>query len=245
MAANLPLPKQIVAHGWWTIEGEKMSKSVGNVIAPLDLVNNYGLDQTRYFLMKAMPFGNDGDFSRDRVKEIVNADLANNIGNFAQRILSMIFKNLDGIIPEKNDNALDDETKKLFADLVYAVKTTKEIREGDVRFEQKIAEFNFYQMLNDLTAISSKCNEAIDKTEPWKLKNENPEKFKTTMYYFADAIRCIGIMLQPYCPEASEKLLDQLKIPASERSFAFINEDKCLKSGTKIDEPKGIFPRLI
>lgn len=245
MAAKLPVPKQIVAHGWWTIEGEKMSKSLGNVISPQELVNAYGLDQTRYFLLKAMPFGNDGDLSKDRLKEIVNADLANNIGNFAQRILSMIFKNLEGIIPAKKDEVLGAEEKALFDDLMYHVKITKNIREGNLRFEQRIMNFDFFGILNDLVAISSKCNEVIDKTEPWKLKSADPEKFATTMYYFAESIRCIGIMLQPYCPAAAGKILDILKIPESERTFEFINENIWLKSGTQIEEPKGVFPRII
>ena len=122
MAADLPLPKRIVAHGWWTIEGEKMSKSLGNVISPQEIVENYGLDQTRYFMMRAIPFGNDGDFSRRQLIETVNADLANNIGNLAQRTLSMIQKNCDGKVPEHRDfqHDLQSDAEKEDFDLMVA-----------------------------------------------------------------------------------------------------------------------------
>ena len=113
MAADLPLPKQVFAHGWWTIEGEKMSKSLGNAIAPADLVAEFGLDQTRWFLLREVPFGNDGNFSRDRMITVINSELANNIGNLAQRTLSMIAKNCGEAVPLRDDSKLAEQDKLL------------------------------------------------------------------------------------------------------------------------------------
>lgn len=238
MAADIPLPSKIVAHGWWTIEGEKMSKSIGNVIAPIELVENYGLDQTRYFLLKAMPFGNDGDLSKERLVEVCNADLANNIGNLAQRTLSMIQKNCEGKVPNFDKKYLTKDEEELF----YNCRITSDNKDG--RIEKHIKNFAFQDILFDIVKISSEANEYIDKKAPWTLKKEDPAHMKAVLYHLAEAVRNIAIMLQPFCPEATAKLLDQLSIPENERTFDNLTEEFALTAGTELPKPEGVFPRL-
>lgn len=229
MAAGLPLPDKIVAHGWWTIEGEKMSKSLGNVIAPVELVEDYGLDQTRYFLLKAMPFGNDGDLARDRLVEVCNADLANNIGNLAQRTLSMIQKNCDGKVPETTDG-----------------NSKSGVARGNIEdYGTYFESFEFNKAIEVTLSISSATNEYMDKNAPWTLRKEGKfEEMNNILYNIAEGIRYIAIMLQPFCPEASAKLLDQLAVPKDQRDFVNLTEKFALKSGTKLPKPEGVFPRL-
>lgn len=237
MAAGLPCPKKIIAHGWWLIEGEKMSKSIGNVISPDDLVESYGLDQVRYFMMKEVPFGNDGNFSRERLVEVVNADLANNIGNLAQRTLSMIAKNCNGKVPEHGKLTEADN------DLFEVAQVTKEITHSS-EYLQLTAEFKFNAIISSIIEIASKANEYIDRQEPWKLKKQDPQRMATVLYTLAEVVRCIAIMLQPFTPSAASKLLDQLAIEENARDFSALTPEHALKTGTPLAKPEGVFPRL-
>ena len=226
MAANLPLPKQIIAHGWWTAEGEKMSKSLGNVIAPRDLVNEYGLDQTRYFLMKAMPFGNDGDLARSQLVETVNADLANNFGNLAQRTLSMIAKNFEGRIPKP----------AVIEDFGWA--------EHFEKIQAEMKNFQFQNALNEIVLLGNKANEYVDKQAPWTLKKEGKiDEMGGVLYNLAEVVRKIFIMLQPFCPAAAEKLLDQLEVEKDKRGFEWLAKGQ-LKADVGLPAPAGVFPRI-
>jgi methionyl-tRNA synthetase len=228
MAAELPLPSKIIAHGWWTVEGEKMSKSLGNVISPYELVEKYGLDQTRYFLLRSMPFGNDGDLSSERLVEVVNAELANNIGNLAQRTLSQIFKNFEEKIPASNE-----ASNPLLAELPEVL----------AKIDAELKNFQYQNAMAEIIKLSSRANEYIDAKAPWTLRKEGKlEEMATVLYNLADAIRVVAILLQPFCPEASSKILEQLAVPENERSLASINTP--LKVGTQIVEPKGVFARL-
>lgn len=239
MAAELPLPRRVVAHGWWTIEGEKMSKSLGNVLSPDEMIAAAGgVDQLRYFMLKAMPFGNDGDFSRERMVEIINADLANNIGNLAQRTLSMIQKNCDGKVPVKDEAILEkDDNALLFHGYVDQQGTAKKERE-------KMAAGRFHEIIPGILQAAGEANEYIDRQEPWKLKKENPKRMASVLYHLAEEVRCIAIMLQPFCPTAAAKLLDQLAVPEDQRSFAHLTANYALKPGTLLPKPEGVFPRL-
>lgn len=225
MAADLPLPKKIVAHGWWTIEGEKMSKSLGNVIAPKDLINEFGLDQTRYFLMREVPFGNDGNFSREAMKLRINSDLANNIGNLAQRTLSMIAKNCGGKVPEKKkDKITEIDLKKI---------------------SSSIESCAFDKVLEGIVKYASDANEYIDKKAPWVLKKEGKtEEMDGVLYVLAECVRHIAILLQPFCPTAAAKILDQLAVPEDERMFKHLTEKYALEPGTELPKPEGVFPRF-
>ncbi len=233
MSAGLEVPKKIFAHGWWTIEGQKMSKSLGNVIAPHDLVERYGVDAARYFMLREVPFGNDGDFSHQAAINRINADLANGIGNLAQRTLSMIYKNCDERIPQPNE--FDSVDMKFLLN-------SKENMLTAVR--DNLDELKIHRALEEIMKIVSYADGYVDAQAPWTLRKEDPERMKTVLYVLAEVIRCLGIIMQPVTPASADKLLDQLKVPKDERTFEHINEKYALQPGTKIDKPEGIFPRI-
>lgn len=238
MAAGIELPKRVFAHGWWTIEGEKMSKSLGNVVAPGHLIEKYGLDQTRYFLIREIPFGNDGNFSRTALVERINADLANNIGNLAQRTLSMVQKNCEGKAP--NPNLVKGRQQDI--DIKEEIYITNTETPEFLRNKMQRCEFN--AVLADILAMASYSNEYIDREAPWKQRKEDPNAMEATLYHLCEALRCIGIMLQPFTPLAAEKLLDQLMVPVKERNFAHLKAEFALKPGTKLPKPSPLFPRF-
>ncbi len=228
MAADLPLPEKIFAHGWWTIEGEKMSKSLGNAIAPKALVDEFGLDQSRWFLMREVPFGNDGNFARERVIALINSDLANNIGNLVQRTLSMIAKNCDGVLPSKGQGA--DES--ISVDLP--------------KLTGMIEECHFDKYATEIVRYASEANEYIDKKAPWTLKKNGDVKgMGIVLYALAESIRKIAILCQAIMPDASAKILDQLAIAPEQRSFRYLNAEFALIPGVHLEPPQPVFPRFL
>lgn len=242
MAANLPLPKRVFAHGWWTVEGEKMSKSVGNVVAPQELVETFGIDQTRYFLLREVPFGNDGDFSRERIVTVVNSELANNIGNLAQRTLSMIQKNCEGKVPDAEGvtaDALDME----FMERIYVTRA-----ETRAEVQGMYKECQFAKVLSDIRDIAVAANAYIDTKAPWKQKKEDERLMAATLYHLAEGIRCLGIMLQPFMPEACAKLLQLVgyseEATAKGVPFSELTNAYALKVGKALPAPAPVFPRI-
>lgn len=233
MAADLPLPKRIVAHGWWTNEGQKISKSIGNVIDPLALIEEFGLDSTRYFLMREVPFGSDGNFSRNSMVTRINAELANNVGNLVQRTLSMINKNCDGNIPDQSKITSEDKALWQFS------------REQLDAIRKDMADQQFHLSLEKVVAIASKANEYIDIQAPWVLKKENPERMQAVLYTLAETIRYIGILLQPFMPSSASKILDQLAVADDARTLAACTEAHALVTGTDLPKPEGVFPRFV
>jgi methionyl-tRNA synthetase len=234
MAAGLPQPKRVFAHGWWTIEGQKMSKSLGNVIAPSQLVETYGLDQTRYLLMAEVPFGNDGDFSHKSAIRRVNADLANGIGNLAQRTLTLIQKNCGGLIPAHGEFLEQD--KALQSEVGF-------MRE---KITDDIAKQLFHEALYQIWSVIRAADSYIDTNAPWALKKTDPARMATVLYVLADTLRALGIVLQPFMPETMSRLLDQLAIPANRRDFAALGAQVAeLKPGTPLPPPQGLFPRIV
>ncbi len=231
MGAGLPVPKRIFAHGWWTAEGQKMSKSLGNVINPYEMIERYGLDQLRYFLLREVPFGNDGDFSESAIAGRINSELANEFGNLAQRFLSFIAKNLGGVLPEpgalnEDDNALLDACHRLLDQCRDAINQQ-----------------SFNIALDAVWSVVRAANVYVDKQAPWALRKTDPARMGTVLYVLAEATRHLAILMQPYVPSAAEKLLDQLAVPADQRTFAFLGETHALKGGTLLPAPQGIFPR--
>ena len=234
MSAGLKLPETIFAHGFINVEGQKMSKSLGNVLSPYDLIRDFGVDQTRYILMREVSHGQDGNFSREHAIERINSDLANGIGNLAQRTLSMIYKNCDGAIPEPK--GLSDADKKLIDDARNDL--VKDCRE---HFEA----LEIHKALRKIAENSAEADVYIDSQAPWKLKKEDPERMKTVLYTLAESIRCLAIAILPFTPSSAHKILDQLSVPKDQRLFKHLSTDYAITPGTKIDKPEGVFPRIV
>ncbi len=233
MAAELPLPKRVFAHGWWTNEGQKISKSLGNVINPIALIEEYGLDQIRYFMMREVPFGRDGDFSKTALINRINSDLANDLGNLAQRVLSIIFKNLDSKIPsipedlQKEDHFLLNKLKEL---------------PNNVRV--LINEQSFHEALRIIWHVIAEANRYVDKQAPWSLKKTDFNRMSEVLGVLVEVLRGVCLILQPFMPDASEKLLDQIKVSPEERLFSSLTDINSL-SGRIIEKPEGVFPRYL
>ncbi len=233
MAADLLPPQRVFAHGWWTVEGQKMSKSLGNALSPYDLIQKYGLDGLRYFLLREVPFGSDGDFSHAQALNRINNDLANGLGNLAQRTLSFIFKNCEARIPAPAE--LTAEDRKLLDLAQTAMLNT---------VRQELDQQRFHKSLEAIWNVVNEANAYIDVQAPWGLRKTDPVRMGTVLYVLCETIRCLGLIIQPYMPESASKFLDQLAIPESERSFACLSPDHALKAGTVIEQPQGVFPRL-
>lgn len=239
MAADLPLPKRVFAHGWWTIEGEKMSKSLGNAVAPQALVEEFGLDQTRWFLMSEVPFGNDGNFSRERLINRINSELANNIGNLVQRTLSMIHKNCEGKVPAFTYMAEEDA---LFAGIQPLLAICQSDAQG---YSHNLIDYQkINQMLEAIVAAASCANAYIDMQAPWGLKKTNIDRMNTVLYALAEVIRKISLVLQVIVPDSSSKILDFLAVPENQRSFAHLSPQFALVPGTILPPPQPVFPRF-
>ena len=232
LAADLEPPKRVFAHGWWTNEGQKISKSLGNVIDPVQLIETYGLDQVRYFLMREVPFGNDGDFSKGGMVNRINSDLANDLGNLCQRVLSFVYKNCNATVP-KNMGFTPDDSKLI----THAYEILPKLRED---YNSQL----FNVALERVWGLVAASNKYIDEQAPWKLRKTDPDRMHTVLYTLLEMIRCIGILLQPIMPGSSEKILNQLAVDTSKRSFAALNSNDGLETGTSLQKPNPIFPRF-
>ena len=236
MSAKIALPKQVFGHGFLLNKGEKMSKSVGNVVDPAGMAAQYGVDQLRYFLMREVSFGQDGSYSHEAIVNRCNAELANSFGNLAQRTLSMIFKNLDGEVPALDRN--DDD-----AALVRAVASAC-LDETPRAFEQLAFSVGIEAWMKAVFA----CNQYVDAMAPWALRKSDPERMKTVLGTLFAAIRDLTIAILPIIPDSAGKLLDQMGIAADQRDFAAIEDqswyDALRASGYKVGQPVPLFPRL-
>lgn len=233
LSAGLPLPKKVFAHGFLLNKGEKMSKSVGNVVDPFDLIGHFGLDQVRFFLLREVSFGQDGSYSEEGIATRINADLANGIGNLASRSLSMIVKNCDGRIPEPGP--LTEADKAMLATADAAIDICRE-------------EMNRVMIHKAVAAIINVVSEAdryFAAQEPWVLRKTDVARMATVLYVTADVVRQIAILLQPVMPDSAAKLLDLVAVPADRRSFAFLGEAGRLSPGTTLEAPSPVFPRYV
>ena len=231
MSAGIPLPKRVYAHGFLFNRGEKMSKSVGNVVDPFNLADQYGVDQLRYFLLREVPFGQDGNYNHEAIVARTNADLANDLGNLAQRSLSMIGKQLGGVLPEPGEFSDSDKAILAQADAMLALA-----REA-MKTQQ------IHQALNAIWAVVAEANRYFAGEAPWALAKTDPARQKTVLYVTAEVIRLIGILAQPFMPTSAAKLLDLLALPADARNFASLGTR--LQAGTQLPPPAPVFPRYV
>jgi methionyl-tRNA synthetase len=232
-SAGVQLPKRVFAHGFLFNRGEKMSKSVGNVVDPFALVDHYGLDQVRYFFLREVPFGQDGSYSHEAIVNRTNADLANDLGNLAQRSLSMIAKNCDGLVPRRGALQAAD---KAILDMATAAL-------GQAR--KAMAEQAIHVALAAVFSVVAEANRYFAGQEPWALKKSDPARMETVLHTTAETIRRVGILCQPYIPGSAAKLLDLLAVPADQRSFANIGDADALVAGTALPAPQPVFPRYV
>ncbi len=234
MAAGIELPKRVFCHGFLNIEGEKMSKSLGNVLAPRDMIGRYGLDQMRYFLLREVPFGQDGSFSHESIVNRINSDLANDLGNLAQRILSMINKNCDGQVPTPGD--LTEADTALLDAALAAMPAARELLDADLAFHNALAAI--WNVVGD-------ANRYVDAQAPWTLRKTDPDRMATVLYVVAETVRRLAILVQPFVPTSAAALLDLLAVDAAARSFAALTDDARLQAGTALPKPQGVFPRYV
>ena len=234
MAADLPMPNRVFAHGWWTNEGQKISKSVGNVIDPVALVEEFGLDQTRYFMLREVPFGNDGDFARSSMIARINSDLANDLGNLSNRVQSLIVKNLSGQHPSLPAHPTDDDA----ALLTQCDQLLDQVREA---FHNQ----QFHIALRLIWDVVAQSNRYVDTQAPWALKKTDPLRMAEVLAVLMEVIRQCAILVQPIMPDSANALLDQLKIAADKRDFSMLGGARRDDLPVEIVKPQAVFPRFI
>ena len=233
MSAGIPLQKRVYAHGFLFSRGEKMSKSVGNVVDPFNLADQYGVDQVRYFFLREVPFGQDGNYNHEAIVARINADLANDLGNLAQRSLSMIAKQYEGVLPEPGAFTDNDKAILAQADGMIGLARTA------------MATQQIHQALNAVWAVVAEANRYFAGEAPWALAKTDPQRQRTVLYVTAEVIRQIAILAQPVMPESSAKLLDSLGIRQDARDFAALGGAARIKPGTELPPPAPVFPRYI
>ena len=237
MSAGLPLPKQVFSHGFLLARGgEKMSKSAGNVVDPMELAEQFGVENLRYFFMREIAFGQDGSYSPEAIVNRANAELANSFGNLAQRTLSMISKNMEGKLVRFDPAEVDRALLATVRD-ACAKKLPK-------AFEQ----LAFSVGLEDWIRAVYACNQYVDEQAPWTLRKTDPERMKAVLQTLFIALRDLAIAIQPVVPEKAGALLDQLGVSESARKFAELDDDgwffRLVDCGFIVDKPTPIFPRL-
>lgn len=230
MSLNLELPKCVIAHGWWTNEGQKMSKSIGNVINPIFLVDKYNLDATRYYLMRGMSFGHDADFAQSMLINTVNVELCNKLGNLCQRTLMFIFKNLDGKIPNANSESLYEREEIL----KYSLNKF-------IEYKEHMQKYAISKALQSIVDIVYEANRYIDHEAPWVLKKTDIARMNEVLYTVCELIKHIAIMISPFIPDSAQKIWKQLGL---EQSMSFDEIKKTIQCGNSIGKIEPIFSIL-
>jgi methionyl-tRNA synthetase len=233
MSAGIEVPRRIFSHGFLFNRGEKMSKSVGNVIDPFALADAYGVDQLRYFLLREVPFGQDGTYSHEAIVNRINADLSNDLGNLAQRSLTMVARQLGGAFRAPGAFSEADKTILASADAMV----------GKAREAMKTQQL--HQVLNAAWAVVADANRYFAAEAPWALAKTDPARQGTVLYVTAEVMRQVAILAQPFMPASAGKLLDLLAIPETERDFAALGGGQRIASGVALPAPAPVFPRYV
>ncbi len=233
LSAGLPLPKRVFAHGFLFNRGEKMSKSVGNVVDPFALIERYGVDQTRYFFLREVPFGQDGSYSAGGIVARINADLANDLGNLAQRSLTMIARNLEAKVPQPGTLTAEDET--LLAEAAGLLEVCRVAMDAQ----------QIHQALAAIWAVIGDANRYFAGQAPWELRRSDAARMATVLYITIEVVRVIAVLVQPVMPHAGGRLLDLLGVAPDRRSFAELTVAGRLVPGTPLPPPHAVFPRIV
>jgi len=233
MSAGIDLPRRIFSHGFLFNRGEKMSKSVGNVIDPFALADAYGVDSLRYFLLREVPFGQDGTYSHEAIVARINADLANDLGNLAQRSLTMVARQLGGKLPQPG--AFSEADKVMFAAADAMI----------VRSREAMTTQGLHHVLGSVWAVVADANRYFASEAPWALAKTDPVRQGTVLYVTAEVIRQVAILAQPFMPTAASKLLDLLAVPAGERQFDSLGGARHIGVGVALPAPSPVFPRYV
>jgi len=233
MALELPVPRKVFGHGWWTVEGEKMSKSRGNVVSPIEVCEEFGVDAFRYFLMREVPFGQDGDFSEKALIRRYNADLANNLGNLVSRSLTMVDRYLDGRVPEPDKKG--GEGREL-------IQNVGGLLERVTKYYDKL-ELN--SVLGAVWEVIDYANRYIERTAPWKLEKTDRRRLETVLYNLSETLRVVALYIFPFMPETAERIWEQLGIDKKIHNQKIEEvEWGRIKPGKKIKIGKPLFPRI-
>ena len=232
LAANLPLPKRVFGHGWILSDDKKMSKSLGNILDPIEIINNYGIDQLRYYLVKEVSLGNDGSISMVNLKNCINNDLANNYGNLCQRVFSFIKKNCSNKIPNKKNLTIVDE--KLLDNLKNNLPNL-------IKF---INNQNLNEYIKKVVSFSFDANKYFNDSEPWSLKKKDPLRMETILYVICEQIKNISILLNPIIPEATGKTLETMHISNKNISIEGINKSNIINHDKELKDLKILFKKI-
>jgi len=233
MSAGVAVPRHIFSHGFIFNRGEKMSKSVGNVVDPFALAEAYGVDPLRYFVLREVPFGQDGNYSHEAIVNRTNADLANDLGNLAQRSLTMVARAFGGALPQPGAFSANDQ----------AILSAANAMIGKGR--AAMATQALHQVLNAVWAVVADANRYFAGEAPWALAKTDPARQATVLYVTAEVLRQVAILAQPFVPASAAKLLDLLAVPSAERDFSFLGGKRRLAAGAKLPAPTPVFPRYV
>jgi len=233
MSAGIAVPRRIFSHGFLLNRGEKMSKSVGNVVDPLTLIETYGPDAVRYFFLREVPFGQDGNYNHEAIVARINADLANDLGNLAQRSLSIIARNCAGVLPASGPFKEQDQA------ILGAADAMIDKARGLMATQQ------LHQVLNVTWAVVAEANRYFAGEQPWSLAKTDPQRMGTVLYVTAEVIRQVAILAQPFVPVGAGKLLDLIGVPEGERAFAYLGGQHRIAHGVTLPAPAPVFPRYV